>query len=305
MMKADFESNLRYELNRSPLTIEAYLRDLREFESWLEKENSKRVEDAESLDIRRWLSAITQDGLSARSARRKTQSLRAFYRFLQKRGEAESNPAADVATAKIAKQLPEFINETDLEEILETTANAADTRGQRDHLILNLLYSTGIRQAELLAINDSHIDFFSEQIVINGKRSKQRIVPAHKSLLREIADWQKSRDKEWPAEADCSDRPLIAVRGRRMSRQTLYNIVNRLLVPAGCNRKSPHTIRHSFATAMLNDGADLNSVKEFLGHASLQSTQIYTHLTAAQLRKAYSEAHPRCKSGSDKKMNGK
>lgn len=301
MMRADFESYLRYELNRSPLTIEAYLRDLKEFESWLEKENCKSLENAESLDIRRWLACITQDGLSSRSARRKTQSLRAFYRFLQKRGDAESNPAADVATAKIAKQLPEFINESDLEEILNTTATATDMRSQRDHLILNLLYSTGIRQAELLAINDSHINFFSEQILINGKRSKQRVVPVHKSLLQEIAEWQKSRDNEWPAETDSLDRPLIAVKGRRMSRQTLYNIVNRLLTPAGCNRKSPHTIRHSFATAMLNDGADLNSVKEFLGHASLQSTQIYTHLTAAQLRQAYSEAHPRCRAGSEKK----
>lgn len=281
-----FEEYMRLELNHSRHTVEAYIRDLRQFAQWQGGLDASSVTTA---DIRAWLSSLASQD-KARTIRRKAQSLRAFFRWLLKRGEISHNPASDIILAKIPKTLPEFVKEQEIEEVV-TAPVARDFRGQRAHIVMLLLYSTGLRQEELRTLTDADIDFALREAKVTGKRSKQRVIPLPCSLLEEIAAWQKTRDAEYPHLP--SPRPLIAGAHGHISKSSLYGIVRNALAPTSASRKSPHILRHTFATSMLNNGAALDSVKEFLGHSSLSTTQIYTHLSFNELKKSYSAAHPR------------
>lgn len=292
----DFHDYLLHELNRSPLTAEAYCRDLSQFTDWLTdgKSYDFRPESVTSGDIRSWLTRLSKAGDTTRSLRRKTQSLRAYWRFLMKRGLAQSNPATDVSLAKISKPLPEFARPEEIENILNEPINTADKDEVMARLILLLLYSTGIRQAELLGLYDRNISFNAGEALITGKRNKQRLVPMAPDLLKEIESWQQLRDREFP---DLQEpKPLFVEKdGRPLTKATLYRIVREMLAQTSATHKGAHTLRHTFATSMLNGGADLDTVKEFLGHESLSTTQIYTHLSYSQLLKDYRSAHPRGK----------
>ncbi len=171
--------------------------------------------------------------------------------------------------------------------------NPDDERELRDDLIIDVLYSLGIRRAELIGISDPDISPSAGEIKIFGKRSKQRVVPVPQALMQKIERWQKMRDSLWPDLE--TPTPLFAVKGKRISPRQVYDAVHRQLEPTGARKKSPHALRHSFATSMLNEGADLNSVKEFLGHSSLSTTQIYTHVSFAEMKKAYESSHPRAR----------
>lgn len=299
-MISEFEKYLQYELNRSKHTVRAYICDVRAFAGWLTggKPDAFRASDVTTSDIRGWL-AQEAPGLSSRSLRRKTQSIRAFFHWMRTRGYTDSNPAADIQPAKLPKHLPETLKESEIEEIIANHPN--EFRLQRARFILLMLYSTGIRQEELRTLTDADIDFSLREAKILGKRNKQRIVPLPDSLLHEIKEWQSARAREYPTlEAlAATERPLIAGPHGFLSPHTLYNIVHEALSATSATRKSPHTLRHTFATAMLNNGASLDSVKEFLGHQSLATTQIYTHLSFAEMRRAYSAAHPRMKEKND------
>ena len=291
-VKTEFSKYLRYELNRSPHTVEAYCRDIEQFVRWLMPDGDPaafRPASVTTADIRAWLTSIAAED-SALTLRRKTQSLRAFFRFLLKRGAITSNPASDIVLAKAPKHLPEFVKENEIEEIV-TSYNPADFRSFRQHIVLLLLYSTGLRREELRTITDSDIDFSLREVKVLGKRSKERTVPLPEQLLKEIRTWQAVRDSHFPDLP--SPKPLIAGRDGALSRTAIYGIVRDALSASSAQRKSPHILRHTFATSMLNNGASLDTVKEFLGHASLSTTQIYTHLSFAELKKAYSSAHPR------------
>ena len=303
-MKIDkFISYLRHELNRSQLTIDAYERDIRQFSGWITCFNPSQFkpEDITLSDIRTWLASLAREGVAPRSLRRKAQSLRAFFKYLLKTGAISSNPTADLTLPKIPNNLPDFVRADEMESILRREENLVETEQNklaledemRDHLVVELLYSLGLRRAELIAISDPDINPHSSEIKINGKRSKQRIVPVPEKLMSHIARWQRLRDSLW--EEMESPRPLIAVKGKRISPTQVYGIVKRTLSATTARKKSPHALRHSFATAMLNEGAELNSVKEFLGHSSLATTQIYTHISFADMKKAYENAHPRAK----------
>lgn len=289
------DSFLKYlllELNRSGHTAEAYGRDLREFAAYIGEDSESFVGGGvSSADIRGWLASLARDGISPRSLRRKTQALRAYFRWLMKRGVAGSNPAAEVQLAKTGKKLPEFVREQEMEEMLANPAHGGDpVLRMRNHLILNLLYSMGIRQEELLRITDADISESAREIRVTGKRDKTRVIPVADELLAEIKQWQKVRDSLYDLP---SPAPLICSARGALSKAGLYKIVHEELLPTNATHKSPHSLRHTFATSLLNGGAEINSVKELLGHASLQSTQIYTHLSFADLRKAYDSAHPR------------
>ncbi|MBD5303245.1 MAG: tyrosine-type recombinase/integrase [Bacteroides sp.] len=288
----EFEKYMRYELNRSPHTVEAYCRDIRQFMEWISASGPASVFDPGSVttgDIRAWLTSIAHHE-SPLTLRRKTQSLRAYFRFLLKRGAIKSNPAADVTLAKAPKHLPEFVKESEIEEIVENY-NPDDFHSVRNHIVMLLLYSTGIRREELRTITDADIDFSLKEVKVLGKRSKQRNIPLPPELLEEIRHWQSVRDNRYPDLP--TPRPLIAGPSGALSRSAIYGIVREALASSSAMRKSPHVLRHTFATAMLNNGASLDSVKEFLGHSSLSTTQIYTHLSFAELKKAYNSAHPR------------
>ncbi len=291
-MLNSFLEYLELELNRSRLTVDAYGRDLREMAEFLGQD--PELPDATSIstsDVRAWIASLSRNGLSPRSLRRKTQAARAFFRWMQKRGYITINPAAEVQLAKIGRKLPEFVREQEMEEILDNPIYVGDPAlNIRNKLIVNILYSCGIRRDELAKITDADIDFHQKEIRVHGKRDKTRIIPVADQLLDEIREWQTVRDGlySFPYPA-----PLICSKRGKLDGRSIYRIVHNLLLSTGATHKSPHSLRHTFATSLLNNGAEINSVKELLGHASLQSTQIYTHLTFSDMKKAYDNAHPR------------
>lgn len=302
-----FLSYLRNELNRSPLTAEAYGRDISQFANWLTSHSRQSFNPADVTlnDVRAWLASLARQKNSPRSLRRKAQSVRAFFKFLLKRNLITSNPTADLILPKIPKSLPDNVREDEMESILTADESLVEEAAQcseplaggnlesamRNHLVAEMLYSLGLRRAEIIALSDPDVSFSAAEIKITGKRNKQRVVPVPSALLEHIKRWQTLRDSLW---ADLpSPRPLIAVKGKRATPSQIHTIVKNSLSATSARKKSPHALRHSFATAMLNGGADLNSVKEFLGHSSLATTQIYTHISFSELKKAYGKAHPR------------
>lgn len=298
---SDFTSYLMHELNRAPLTVEAYLRDLEQFAEWMGTEpDTLDPDEVTPGHIRSWLASLARQGQSPRTLRRKAQSLRAFFKFLLKRDKIERNPTRELSLPKIPKPLPDHVRTDEIEKILRNEEELLrditpeDSEPElRNHLILETLYSLGLRRAELIAISDNDISFPAAELKVTGKRSKQRIVPLPQKLLDDIKEWQSLRDSVWPDLPH--PRPLFVVKGKRISPSQVYSIVKKELRDSSARRKSPHALRHSFATTMLNEGADLNSVKEFLGHSTLSTTQIYTHISFAEMKKAYSNAHPRAR----------
>ncbi len=297
-MLSKFLEYLLLELNRSRLTVDAYGRDLKEMAEYLGRD--AELSDATNIttaDVRSWIASMSRKGLSGRSLRRKTQAARAFFRWIQKQGLISVNPAAEIQLAKIGRKLPEFVKEQEMEEILDNPPMSGESAVNiRNRLIVNILYSCGIRRDELAKITDADIDFHQKEIRVHGKRDKTRIIPVADQLLAEIKEWQTIRDSlySFPAPA-----PLICSKNGKLSGKAIYLAVHNILLPTGATHKSPHSLRHTFATSLLNSGAEINSVKELLGHASLQSTQIYTHLTFSDMKKAYDTAHPRAKDKSD------
>ena len=301
-----FELYLRYELNRSKLTADAYMADLRQFISFIspsdrqtagtplpDRNNSSdlHMTDVSTATIRKWLGSLASGGNSPRTIRRKTQSLRTFFRYLQKNGLINVNPAADIVLAKTDKPLPQFVRESEIEKIVARPEKEETFTEHRDRLIVNLLYTTGMRRAEILGLRDSDIDLTSMQLRVTGKRDKQRIIPFGKETAAEIESYISKRDAD--SEEKEPGGHLFTHRGRPMSAKKLGGIVASKLADASVAKKSPHTLRHTFATTMLNHGAELNSVKEILGHASVATTQIYTHLSFQQIKENYTKAHPR------------
>ena len=268
-----------------------------------------RFDDMTTSDIRSWVAHISRKGEKATTVRRKTQSVRAFFHYLCRVGLRNDNPAADIILAKLPRPLPHFVREEQMENLMagdpapdraaerdgrkKNDADGSATRRALDHLVIHLLYATGIRAAEALTLTDTDIDFRRREMRVFGKGRKERVIPLADELLNEIRGWQKLRDDEWPGLPQ--PRHLLTVGHDGMSYFTLKKIVERMLAGTSADRKSPHTLRHTFATAMLNGGADLDSVRELLGHTSVATTQIYTHLTTADLKKTYDAAHPRAK----------
>lgn len=298
---AAFVGYLRHELNRSRLTVTAYEADIRQFVAFLEASAAFDAVSVTVSDIRAWLVEMTRCGDSPRTLRRKTQSLRAFYRFLMRRSIVKTNPAADIVLAKTDRPLPQFVREEEMEQVLSADSeDEADVDSVRDHLVMLMLYSTGMRRAELLGLRDSDIDFYRGEIRVTGKRNKQRVIPMAPELADEISRYIALRDKE-------TDEKFRVARGEylfhgprgHLSEKTIATVVARMLAGTSVVRKSPHVLRHTFATALLNNGAGINSVKELLGHASVATTQIYTHVSFAQMRNDYLKAHPRARHNSD------
>lgn len=310
-LKHRFSDYLRYELNRSPLTVEAYLSDISQFARFLATSHTDQTDtnennafssvedviltDASTADIRAWVAELSATGDKPRTLRRKTQSLRTFYRYLMKQKRIRSNPAADIVLAKADKPLPQFVRESEIENILRQPENPENFIEIRDRLIVSLLYTTGMRRAELIALRDADVDLGAMQLKVTGKRSKQRIIPFGHSSATDIRNYIELRDNEESEKSGpAREKGLLFTHlGRPISRTRLTEIVHKKLAGTTVAKKSPHVLRHTFATVMLNHGAEINSVKELLGHASVATTQIYTHLSFAELRKNYFTAHPR------------
>lgn len=289
----EFLSYLKVELNRSPLTAEAYIRDIKQFDSWLGDDIDllADMDKVSQRDIKAWIGELADHKMAPSSLRRKVQSLRALFHWARITGQISVNPAEEVSLSKLPKRLPDVIKSRELEPILEPEVEPSDYRRVRNILAVEMMYSLGLRQAELLALTDSDIRTEPNEIRVTGKRDKTRIIPLPPALLKKIRKWQALRDEMLPELA--SPKPIMASKCGNLSKQALYIAVRSILGATSASRKSPHTLRHSFATELLADGANLDAVRQLLGHASLTTTQIYTHLTPAQLKAAYIKAHPR------------
>ena len=288
-----FLDYLRYERNYSERTIGEYGDDLRFFEDYCRRlEGSPRWEDVDADMVRGWMEEMMDRGQKATSVRRRLSALRSFYKFGLRRGLVEKDPAHGVTGPKKEKPLPQFVREKDMQRLLDDMAwDDSCYKDVRARTILLLFYETGIRVSELVGLNDEMVDEAGMQLKVTGKRDKQRLVPFGEELLTAVRKYKALRDK-------CVERVeeglLLTEKGRRMSvKQVQKEVRERLALVTTMKKKSPHVLRHSFATAMLNNGAGLESVRQLLGHESLATTEIYTHTTFEQLKKVYEEAHPR------------
>ena len=293
MWKEKFIEYLRYEKNHSSLTEIFYTRDISQFEEFIKDEFSDlNPTEIKSEHIRIWMSHLMELGQKPTTINRKLSSLKSFFKFLIKKGAIEKNPAELLRGPKSSKKLPSFVKNESLTRILDDELNFSDDfRGYRDRFIIELFYMTGIRRTELISIKDSDINFGNNTILINGKRNKQRIIPFSNETREKMIKYIEVRDAEIENK---SSNLFVKEDGGPLYPKLVYNIIRSHLENIKTiSKKSPHVLRHSFATEMLNNGADINAVKEILGHASLSSTEIYTHVTFEELKKAYHNAHPR------------
>lgn len=290
MIRETFYDHLQYEKRYSGHTIKAYKCDLTQFETYLS--NIYDVKDDTQVTynmIRSWSASLIESGVSPRSVNRKLSSLRAYFMYLLRFGFTESNPISVSHSLRVPARLPSFATEKEMEKVLKDDHDDSFSR-QRDLITLEIFYSTGIRLAELLQLKTSDVDYYSKTIKVTGKRNKQRIIPVSDSLLDKIKVYLKIREQN-------SLPGVIALiindKGEAASRMFIYEMVKKSFTAAGVTgAKSPHVLRHTFATHMLNEGADLNAIKELLGHSSLASTQVYTHTNVEKLKSIYKLAHP-------------
>jgi integrase/recombinase XerC len=287
-----FLQYLQYEKNHSSHTIEGYGRDLLQFSRFVSGDAPFEPGTVDALIVRRWIVFLMEDGYSPLSVNRKLSSLKSFFKYLHKYSYIESDPVKRVAGPKINKPLPYFVKEKDMDSFFTEMKEDATFEEERNRAIMDVFYTTGIRCAELVHLENGDVDFNAGLMKVTGKRNKQRIIPFSNNLKETMQSYKKMKDKE----VDTTVCRAFFVRkdGRALSNSIIYNIVNKQLanVP-NLSKRSPHILRHTFATSMLNNGADLNAVKELLGHASLASTEVYTHTTFEELKKAYHHAHPR------------
>ena len=250
----------------------------------------RHVKSVTTGDIRAWMLHLNKQGDSARTMRRKVQAVRSFYKWLMKQGMASDSPAAAVELARIPKRLPQLVRTSSMDELLDQEIDETDFVQVRNRLIVMMLYETGMRRAELLDLLDRNVDTASGELKVHGKRDKDRIIPFGTELAQAIDSYRLLRDE---LVRGC-EHFFVKEDGNPLYPMLVYRIVRRALQEVGVtSKRSPHVLRHSFATAMLNDGAAINSVKELLGHESLATTQIYTHVTFSELKNNYKLAHPR------------
>ena len=282
---------IKVELNFSPHTVTAYSADLLQWEQFLT--NGSEPLDVTSVtasDIRAWLLHLSKQGDGARTLRRKVQAVRSFYKWLMRQGAVASSPASDVELARIPKRLPELVRESSMDALLDKEIDEQDFEQVRNHLIVMMLYETGMRRAELLGLLDQNVDTAKGELKVHGKRDKDRIMPFGTELAIWIDKYRSLRD----CQVKGCDTFFVLENGKPLYPMLVYRVVKQSLSEVGVmSKRSPHVLRHSFATAMLNDGASLNGVKELLGHESLATTQLYTHVTFSELKNNYKLAHPR------------
>jgi len=293
LMVSSFLKYLQYEKRYSPHTIQSYHGDLLQFESFLSEIDEKLViQEADYQVLRSWIISLMEDGLEPRSVNRKLASLRAFYKFLFKEEIISKDPSRKLKGVKIPRKLPSFVKESELMELLDGASFEDSFQGWREKVILELLYGTGIRLSELINLKQNQIDTFEKVIKVKGKRNKERIIPFNSELGRTIEDYKIHRDKEIGS-LDSDTTLILTDSGEPTYPMFIYRIVKKNLQLTSADKKNPHILRHSFATHLLNKGADLNAVKDLLGHSSLAATQVYTHNTIEKLKSVHKQAHPK------------
>lgn len=295
MCTDSFLEYLKAELNRSVQTVKSYRCSLEEFEVFFEGLNEGLTwETVDATVIREWVVKMLEDeGLSHSSVRLKLSALRAFYRYMLLTGRVERTPMAKVANPKKQKKLPAFVREQEMQRLLELMAEETTFPAVRDRLIILMLYTTGMRRAELLGLTDASVMLAEHQVKVTGKRNKQRLIPFGDELADEVRKYQRLRDQTF-GQGAADGSLLLNNKGLPLKETEVERIVkDSLALVTRQQKRSPHVLRHTFATQMLNHGADLQSIQKLLGHESLETTQIYTHLSFEELKKEYKGAHPR------------
>jgi integrase/recombinase XerC len=291
-----FLESLSQGRNYSPRTISAYLLDLSQFEEFLRRDGDGRAVGLALVDLRllrRFLGELMDAGLSPRSVARKVACLKSFFRFLRRKGVVSSDPTSLLSPPKAPKRLPRYLDEEGARRLMEQPDRSTPV-GARDAAILELFYSTGIRLSELIGLRQSDMDFKRRTVSVLGKGRKQRIVPFGSHAGAALTAYAAMRPHLCPAGGAPPPEFFLSVRGKRMQPKGVNVLVNRYIgAVADLDKKSPHVLRHTFATHLLNRGADLQAVRELLGHASLSTTQVYTHVSIDRLKRVYAQAHPR------------
>jgi len=290
-----FTCYLSLEKNYSPHTLKAYNRDILAFGAYCNSEYGiKELVEVDYNIIRSWIIKLVEGGLTNRTVNRKIASLTAYYKFLQKIEAIDANPLAKHKSLKTSKKVEVPFSEREMECILEEIEYPENFEGARDRLIIELLYATGIRRAELINLRLVDVDLHTRVLRVLGKRNKERLIPLLESTVEHYREYLVYRDKHLDMRSE--DFVLLSKSGRKIYETLVYRIINRYFSKVSTKvKKSPHILRHTFATHLLNKGADLNAVKELLGHSSLASTQVYTHSSIAELKKIHASAHPRSK----------
>lgn len=285
-----FLSYLEKERRYSKHTITAYKNDLNQLLLFLEQEYEiDQPQEASSPMLRSWMVRLMEFGITPKSVNRKLSSIKSYYNFLLKNKLIESSPASKLVSPKVTKSLPKFVNNTEINHLLDEMNFTNDFSGQRDRLIIELLYACGLRLSELIGLQDGDFNSYEGNIKVLGKRDKERIIPLHKAGQELLKHYLKLKN-----EAFDSNFIFLTDKGQELYPKFVYRKVNDYLSQVTtAQHKSPHVLRHTFATHMLNNGADLNTIKELLGHASLSATEVYTHNSIEKLKKSYNQAHPR------------
>ena len=292
-LQQNFIEFLQFQKRFSKHTIISYQNDLNSFFAFLYlKFPDTSIDKIKVVYVRSWLAEMKENKMSARSLNRKISCLRSFFKYLLKNKLVLVNPVNGITSLKMPKKLPQFIVENDIEKIFTSTEFPEGFRGTTEKLILQILYFTGIRKAELIALKDSDIDRMNSQIKVFGKGSKQRIIPVNNLLVNALKSYTDKK-KELNIYNE-HHHFLVTENGMAFDPKQVYNIVKKYLSQiTTIEKKSPHILRHTFATHLMNNGAELNAVKELLGHASLAATQIYTHNSIEKLKDVYKKAHPK------------
>ena len=287
-----FLNFLKYEKRYSAHTITAYENDLNQFILF----GSQLIDDfsLEQVDyhlIRLWIISLMNEGSVSRTVNRKISTLKSFYRFLHREGLIEANPTDHVIMPKMAKKLPEFVQEKEINFLLDGQFFGADFEGVRDRAILTFFYSSGIRLSELVGLRFGDVNLDTQVVKVTGKRNKDRLIPFPVEMSQILRVYIQMRNTLFP---DAGNILFLTNNGDPVYSKLIYRVVNKhLSLVTTIDKRSPHILRHSYATHLLNRGADLNAIKELLGHANLAATQVYTHTSFEQLKKVYKQAHPR------------
>jgi len=289
----DFLSYLRFEKRYSENTIESYSNDLSHYQSFCIEAGAEDILLDHKI-IRMWIVFLLERGISPRSVNRKLSTLKTFAKYLIREGLLDSNPLDKVVKPKMNKRIPSFVDQEKLNETLDTYNFGQDYEGIRNQVIIEILYQTGIRRSELVGLKINSLDFHNNNLRVLGKRNKERIVPLIPELSERIKSYMGLRTAVFPDNIDES--LFLTSEGKPVYPKLIYRIVNSFLgMITTLEKKSPHLLRHTIATHLLNKGADINAIKELLGHANLSATQIYTHNTFEKLKDIYQQAHPRAK----------
>jgi integrase/recombinase XerD len=285
----EFLSYIQVEKGLSANTLQSYARDIAKLQSWAEK-NHKQIEELERKDLREWIARMSRDGLAPSSVSRAVSAARSFFRFLMLDGHIKRHPGEDINTPQRLSYLPRFLTEEEIESLMAAPDVSSD-EGIRDRALLEIMYATGVRVSEVIGLRTSDVDIHSGLVACHGKGNKERRVPIGKSAIHWLQQYLRVRKRL----GNESKPQMFLHRGRALTRQNAWAIIKKHAATAGVPEISPHTLRHSFATHLLQHGADSRSVQALLGHSDISTTQIYTHITDLHMRKAYDRFHPRAK----------